>query len=155
GRRGARDRRSGRRSVGRRPGRAGQDRRGRPAPAGTQLPQSAGTANQRAHRRRTGAAVGRGALRSGAAPRSPSDPAGRRGAAEQLVPRAAEQGRPRGAGVKTEEELRSLLREAYSMPFGSAQIALVERVIQHADAENYDELRFAARMQATNAYVHG
>jgi len=57
--------------------------------------------------------------------------------------------------VKTEEELWSLLREAYSMPFGSAQIALVERVIQHADAEDYDELRFAARMQATNAYVHG
>ena len=36
--------------------------------------------------------------------------------------------------MKTEEELWSLLREAYSMPFGSAQIALVERVIQHADA---------------------
>jgi cellulose synthase operon protein C len=57
--------------------------------------------------------------------------------------------------MKTEDQLWSLLREATSMPYGSARIALVERVIQHADAEEYDELRFAARMQATKAYVHG
>ena len=31
------------------------------------------------------------------------------------------------------------------MPYGAAQIALVEQVVRHADAGGYDELRFAAR----------
>jgi tetratricopeptide (TPR) repeat protein len=57
--------------------------------------------------------------------------------------------------MKTEEELWALLREAYHMPYGSAQIALVEQVVQHADAGGHDELRFAARLHATTAYVHG
>jgi tetratricopeptide (TPR) repeat protein len=57
--------------------------------------------------------------------------------------------------VRAEDELWGLLREAYGMPFGSAQIALVEQVIQHADAGGFDELRFGARMQATTSYVHG
>ena len=57
--------------------------------------------------------------------------------------------------MKTEDELWGLLREADHMPYGSGQIALVEQIIQHADAGGFDELRFAARMQATTAYVHG
>ncbi|MEV4507767.1 tetratricopeptide repeat protein [Dactylosporangium sp. NPDC049525] len=57
--------------------------------------------------------------------------------------------------MKTEDELWSLLREADHMPYGSGQIALVEQIVQHADAGGFDELRFAARMQATTAYVHG
>ncbi|WP_426509046.1 hypothetical protein ACPPVO_00155 [Dactylosporangium sp. McL0621] len=57
--------------------------------------------------------------------------------------------------MKTEEELWSLLREAYQMPYGGAQIALVEQVMQHADAGGHDELRLASRLFATTAYVHG
>ncbi|MFF5231221.1 hypothetical protein [Dactylosporangium sp. NPDC000521] len=57
--------------------------------------------------------------------------------------------------MKTEDELWALLREADHMPYGSGQIALVEQIVQHADAGGFDELRFAARMQATTAYVHG
>ncbi|MEV0567336.1 tetratricopeptide repeat protein [Dactylosporangium sp. NPDC050588] len=57
--------------------------------------------------------------------------------------------------MKTEDELWTLLREADHMPYGSGQIALVEQIVQHADAGGFDELRFAARMQATTAYVHG
>ncbi|WP_327007204.1 hypothetical protein OHA72_07985 [Dactylosporangium sp. NBC_01737] len=57
--------------------------------------------------------------------------------------------------MKTEDELWGLLREADHMPYGSGQIALVEQIVQHADAGGFDELRFAARMQATTAYVHG
>ncbi|GAA2587855.1 hypothetical protein GCM10010399_17340 [Dactylosporangium fulvum] len=57
--------------------------------------------------------------------------------------------------MKTEEELWGLLREAYHMPYGSGQIALVEQIVQHADAGGFDELRFAARLHATTAYVHG
>ncbi|MER7005265.1 hypothetical protein ABT297_19770 [Dactylosporangium sp. NPDC000555] len=57
--------------------------------------------------------------------------------------------------MKSEEELWSLLREAYHMPYGGAQIALVEQVMQHADAGGHDELRLASRLFATTAYVHG
>ncbi|WP_432833557.1 hypothetical protein [Dactylosporangium sp. CA-092794] len=57
--------------------------------------------------------------------------------------------------MKTEEELWTLLREAYHMPYGGAQIALVEQVMQHADAGGHDQLRLASRLFATNAYVHG
>src|SRR5256885_15860499 len=41
------------------------------------------------------------------------------------------------------------------MPYGAGQIALVEQVIQHADAAGIDEVRFAGRMFATHAYNHG
>ena len=41
------------------------------------------------------------------------------------------------------------------MPYGAAQIALVEQVIAHADAPHLTELAFAARMQATTSYVYG
>ncbi|WP_238009688.1 hypothetical protein KZZ52_00140 [Dactylosporangium sp. AC04546] len=57
--------------------------------------------------------------------------------------------------MKTEEELWGLLREAYHMPYGSGQIALTEQIMQHADAGGFDELRIAARLHATTAYVHG
>jgi tetratricopeptide (TPR) repeat protein len=57
--------------------------------------------------------------------------------------------------MKSEEELWTLLREAHHMPYGGAQIALVEQVMQHADAGGHDELRLASRLFATTAYVHG
>jgi tetratricopeptide (TPR) repeat protein len=41
------------------------------------------------------------------------------------------------------------------MPYGAARTALVEQVVQHADAGSYDDLRFAARMMATTAYTYG
>jgi cellulose synthase operon protein C len=57
--------------------------------------------------------------------------------------------------VYGEDELWRLLAEARDMPYGSGQIALVEQVIQHADAAGIDEVRFAGRMFATHAYNHG
>jgi cellulose synthase operon protein C len=57
--------------------------------------------------------------------------------------------------VPTEEELWHLLAEARDMPYGAGQIALVEQVVQHADAAGLDEVRFAGRMFATHAYTHG
>jgi cellulose synthase operon protein C len=57
--------------------------------------------------------------------------------------------------VPTEDELWHLLAEARDMPYGAGQIALVEQVIQHADAAGVDEVRFAGRMFATHAYTHG
>ncbi|HEV7899545.1 MAG TPA: hypothetical protein VGP31_17060 [Planosporangium sp.] len=55
----------------------------------------------------------------------------------------------------TEEDLRHLLAEAHGMPCGAGQIALVEQVIQRADAAGLDRLRFLARMAATRAYTYG
>jgi tetratricopeptide (TPR) repeat protein len=55
----------------------------------------------------------------------------------------------------TEDDLRIRLRQAFEMPYGSAQIALVEQVVQHADAGRFVDLSFAARMLATTAYVYG
>jgi tetratricopeptide (TPR) repeat protein len=54
-----------------------------------------------------------------------------------------------------EEELWNLLRRAYDLPYGAAQIALVEQIVQHADAGGFDDLCFQARMLATTAYVYG
>ncbi|MDT5027479.1 MAG: hypothetical protein QOE61_3905 [Micromonosporaceae bacterium] len=55
----------------------------------------------------------------------------------------------------SEEDLRDLLRQAYQMPYGAAQIALLEQVIAHADAAHFEELSFRARVQATTSYVYG
>lgn len=55
----------------------------------------------------------------------------------------------------TEEQLWDLLNQVYRMPYGSAQIALVEQVIAHADAQRLADLAFAARMQATTSYAYG
>ena len=57
--------------------------------------------------------------------------------------------------MKTVDELWGLLRQAESMPFGAAQIAMVEQVLRHADATGDRELQFATRMLGTNAYVYG
>jgi tetratricopeptide (TPR) repeat protein len=57
--------------------------------------------------------------------------------------------------MKSVDELWGLLREARRMPYGSAQIALVEQVLRHSDAVADRELSYAARMEATTAYVYG
>jgi hypothetical protein len=55
----------------------------------------------------------------------------------------------------TEDQLWTLLDQTDSMPYGPGQIALVEQVVTHADALQLPRLSFAARMQATEAYVYG
>ena len=55
----------------------------------------------------------------------------------------------------SEEQLWKLLDQAYHLPYGPGQIALVEQVIAHADAQHLTPLAFAARMQATSSYVYG
>jgi tetratricopeptide (TPR) repeat protein len=55
----------------------------------------------------------------------------------------------------SEDQLWELLRQSYDMPYGAAQIALLERVVVHADALHAKELAFDARMRATTAYVYG
>jgi len=55
----------------------------------------------------------------------------------------------------TEDQLWQLLEQASAMPYGPGQIALVEQVVGHADAQSLHQLAFTARMQATTAYVYG
>ncbi len=55
----------------------------------------------------------------------------------------------------TEDQLWDLYRQAYELPYGAAQIALVEQVVAHADALHLPELSYEARMLATTAYVYG
>ncbi len=55
----------------------------------------------------------------------------------------------------TEQDLWKLLGEADDMPYGSAQIALLEQVVAHADAAQHEELQFRARMILTQAYNYG
>jgi tetratricopeptide (TPR) repeat protein len=57
--------------------------------------------------------------------------------------------------MKTVDELWQLLQEARQLPYGSAQIALVEQVLRHADAAGDRELSYATRMVATTSYVYG
>jgi tetratricopeptide (TPR) repeat protein len=57
--------------------------------------------------------------------------------------------------MKTVDELWRLLNEARRMPYGSAQIALVEQVLRHSDAVGDRDLSFSTRMFATSAYVYG
>jgi tetratricopeptide (TPR) repeat protein len=54
-----------------------------------------------------------------------------------------------------EPQLWDLLEQTYEMPFGSAQNALLEQVIAHADAQQLLDVGFAARLHATTAYFHG
>jgi tetratricopeptide (TPR) repeat protein len=54
-----------------------------------------------------------------------------------------------------EQELRDLLDQTYEMPYGAAQMALLEQIIAGADALQLTELSFEARMQATTCYVQG
>jgi hypothetical protein len=55
----------------------------------------------------------------------------------------------------SDEQLWTMLDQAYQMPYGPGQIALVEQIITHADAQHLTPLAFAARMRATSSYVHG
>jgi len=55
----------------------------------------------------------------------------------------------------TETELREKLAHAAGMPYGRAQIAAVEHVQKHVDAQNIADLQFQTRMLATTAYTYG
>ncbi|MEV6342096.1 tetratricopeptide repeat protein [Actinoplanes sp. NPDC051851] len=57
--------------------------------------------------------------------------------------------------MKTADELWELIGEAQHLPYGSAQIALVEQVLRHVDAAGDPALAFTARLFATNAYIYG
>lgn len=56
---------------------------------------------------------------------------------------------------ETEQQLREKLAAAEAMPFGRAQVAAVEHVLRHVDAQNFADLQFQARMLATTAYTYG
>jgi tetratricopeptide (TPR) repeat protein len=55
----------------------------------------------------------------------------------------------------TEQDLWRLLDEATDLPYGAAQIALLEQVMAHADAMQVEELRFRVRMFLTQSYIYG
>jgi hypothetical protein len=54
----------------------------------------------------------------------------------------------------SEGQLWELLEQARNMTPGPGQIALIERVIAHADAQQLADLSFLARMDATPSYVN-
>ncbi|MGA3486405.1 tetratricopeptide repeat protein [Micromonosporaceae bacterium DT55] len=53
------------------------------------------------------------------------------------------------------DDLRRMLHEVESMPYGAGQMAAAEQLIRRADAAGEGEEAFAARMLATQAYVYG
>lgn len=55
----------------------------------------------------------------------------------------------------TPVELRKLIDDSYEMPYGAAQIATAERLINEADALGHAQLRFHARAAATQAFYFG
>ncbi|XVV12809.1 tetratricopeptide repeat protein [Actinoplanes sp. CA-131856] len=57
--------------------------------------------------------------------------------------------------MKTAEELWELISQADDMPYGAAQIAMVEQILRHVDAVNDPQLAFVTRMIASNAYIYG
>ncbi|WP_430779637.1 tetratricopeptide repeat protein [Actinoplanes sp. G11-F43] len=57
--------------------------------------------------------------------------------------------------MKTAQELWDLLGEADHLPYGSAQIAVVEQVLRHVDSTDDAALRFYARLFATTSYIYG
>ncbi|XVU25513.1 tetratricopeptide repeat protein [Actinoplanes sp. CA-054009] len=57
--------------------------------------------------------------------------------------------------MKTAEELWELVSQADHMPYGAAQIAMVEQILRHVDAVNDPQLAFVTRMIASNAYIYG
>ncbi|GGN81222.1 hypothetical protein GCM10010112_57430 [Actinoplanes lobatus] len=57
--------------------------------------------------------------------------------------------------MKTAQELWELLNEAQHLPYGAAQIAMVEQVLRHVDTTDDPALRFYARLFATTAYIYG
>ncbi|AEV81041.1 hypothetical protein ACWT_0027 [Actinoplanes sp. SE50] len=57
--------------------------------------------------------------------------------------------------MKTAEELWNVLDEAHHLPYGAAQIALVEQVLRHVDGAGDPALAFYTRLFATTAYIYG
>jgi cellulose synthase operon protein C len=57
--------------------------------------------------------------------------------------------------MKTAEELWVLWHQARQLPYGSAQIALIEQMLRHVDSAGDPELAFLTRLLATTAYVYG
>ncbi|MEV4350859.1 tetratricopeptide repeat protein [Actinoplanes sp. NPDC049596] len=57
--------------------------------------------------------------------------------------------------MKTAEELWELISQAEDMPYGAAQIALVEQILRHVDGPADPHLAFVTRLTATNAYIYG
>ncbi|BBH65472.1 hypothetical protein ACTI_21570 [Actinoplanes sp. OR16] len=57
--------------------------------------------------------------------------------------------------MKTAEELWNLLHQAHELPYGAAQIALVEQVLRHVDTAGDPALAFYSRLLATTAYMYG
>jgi cellulose synthase operon protein C len=55
----------------------------------------------------------------------------------------------------SEDELWDMLRDSAEMPYGPARTEFTEQIIRQADALRARELRFKARLMATNAYVYG
>ncbi|WP_433792836.1 tetratricopeptide repeat protein [Actinoplanes sp. CA-252034] len=57
--------------------------------------------------------------------------------------------------MKTAQDLWDLLNEAHQLPYGAAQIALVDQVLRHVDTTDDAALKFSARLFATTAYIYG
>ncbi|MEU8655970.1 tetratricopeptide repeat protein [Actinoplanes philippinensis] len=57
--------------------------------------------------------------------------------------------------MKTAQDLWDLLHEAQQLPYGAAQIALVDQLLRHVDTTDDAALRFSARLFATTAYIYG
>ncbi|MEV4278712.1 tetratricopeptide repeat protein [Actinoplanes xinjiangensis] len=57
--------------------------------------------------------------------------------------------------MKTAPELWGLLGEAQQLPYGAAQIALIDQVLRHVDTTDDAALKFSARLYATTAYIYG
>jgi len=47
-----------------------------------------------------------------------------------------------------------MLAQAREMPYGAAQVALLEQAMAHADAQRLDDAAFEARMLATTSYIY-
>lgn len=57
--------------------------------------------------------------------------------------------------MKTAQELWDLLGQAQDLPYGAAQIALVDQLLRHVDTTDDASLKFSARLFATTAYIYG
>jgi len=57
--------------------------------------------------------------------------------------------------MRSAAELWDLLREAYELPYGAAQIALFDQLLPHVDGTGDAELAYTARIVATTAYTYG
>jgi tetratricopeptide (TPR) repeat protein len=56
---------------------------------------------------------------------------------------------------RTEDQLGQMLGQAWDMPYGRGQIAAVEEIIRHADAQGFAGVQYAARILAQTAYIYG